>query len=258
MLCTFVLVAGCGQTSSGPDQSTSAGTSPAKPTHVYDVEPASATRKIDAADDQVSQAVAIAEASPADTAVATADIAEPAALPVAPKGPLPLNDALDAESVMPQVALTEAHAKTCLVRVGDQLPNFELADLKGEKHPLGELMGAKLTVVFFWTGKLPTALTELADMQSKFQTRFGNDGVAIVGINSGDDPQLAAELVEQAGAKFTNLSDRDRAAFAQVAAEKMPRTYLVDPAGKILWFDIEYSRSTRRDLASAIQFSLAH
>ncbi len=36
----------------------------------------------------------------------------------------------------------------------------------------------------------------------------------------------------------------------------MPRTYLVDSQGKILWFDMEYSRSTRRDLRDAIRVVL--
>jgi hypothetical protein len=31
---------------------------------------------------------------------------------------------------------------------------------------------------------------------------------------------------------------------------------LIDAAGKILWFDIEYSRTTRRDLVGAIQATL--
>jgi hypothetical protein len=42
-----------------------------------------------------------------------------------------------------------------------------------------------------------------------------------------------------------------------VASEKLPRTYLLDASGKILWFDIEYSRTTRQQLLSAIRFSLA-
>ena len=29
-----------------------------------------------------------------------------------------------------------------------------------------------------------------------------------------------------------------------------------DPAGKVLWFDLEYSPTTRRDLTSAIRVSL--
>jgi hypothetical protein len=32
--------------------------------------------------------------------------------------------------------------------------------------------------------------------------------------------------------------------------------YLLDPAGKVLWFDIEYSTGSRRDLERAIRFVL--
>jgi hypothetical protein len=36
----------------------------------------------------------------------------------------------------------------------------------------------------------------------------------------------------------------------------LPRTYLLDSSGKILWFDLEYSRSTRRELNQAIRYVL--
>ena len=52
------------------------------------------------------------------------------------------------------------------------------------------------------------------------------------------------------------LVDADRAYFRQVATEKLPRTYLLDRNGKILWFDLEYSRSMRRELQNAIQYYL--
>jgi hypothetical protein len=52
------------------------------------------------------------------------------------------------------------------------------------------------------------------------------------------------------------LSDKDGAAHKQVATSKLPRSYLLDPSGKILWFDLEYSPTTRRDLAQAIRFTL--
>ena len=36
---------------------------------------------------------------------------------------------------------------------------------------------------------------------------------------------------------FPNLLDADGKAFAQVGSEKLPRTFVLDPSGKILWFD---------------------
>jgi len=33
----------------------------------------------------------------------------------------------------------------------------------------------------------------------------------------------------------------------------MPRTFLLDANGKVLWFDVEYSRAARRDLIVSIK-----
>ena len=41
--------------------------------------------------------------------------------------------------------------------------------------------------------------------------------------------------------------------FKTVAKEKLPRVYLLDASGKILWFDIDYARAMRRDLQTAIR-----
>ena len=34
---------------------------------------------------------------------------------------------------------------------------------------------------------------------------------------------------------------------------RMPRVYVLDADGKIVWFDIEYSQSTQRELKQAIE-----
>jgi hypothetical protein len=41
-----------------------------------------------------------------------------------------------------------------------------------------------------------------------------------------------------------------------VATEHLPRTYLLDAEGRILWFDLEYSRATARELINALHFFL--
>ena len=48
------------------------------------------------------------------------------------------------------------------------------------------------------------------------------------------------------------LIDADATYFKSVATEKLPRTYLLDQEGKILWFDIEYSQSTYRELLKTL------
>ena len=53
-----------------------------------------------------------------------------------------------------------------------------------------------------------------------------------------------------------NLRDPDRQAFAQIASDLLPRSYLLGADGEILWLDVEYSRSTRRELRNAILYHL--
>jgi peroxiredoxin len=175
----------------------------------------------------------------------------------AAEAPLPLDNVDAADLTMPEVSLTEQHAATCRVRVGEKFPDLQLPDTAGQQQSLSRLLGDKLTLVVFWNSKEPTSLEELADLGRYHQPRFGDRGLAIVAVNTGDKPQLAAELAKQAGAEFTILSDADGAAFQQVATAKIPRSYLLDPSGTVLWFDLEYSPTTQRDLAEAIRYSLA-
>lgn len=181
--------------------------------------------------------------------------APPAPLP-ASEAPLPLDRLSTSELSMPVVVLSDQHAAISTTKVGDSLPNVELPDANGQQQTLAQLFGSKLTLVVFWDGSQPTALEELSDLTRYYLPRFGDKGLAVVAINSGDSAAHAAELAKDAGASYPVLIDADRKAFAQVASAMLPRSYLLDASGKVIWFDLEYSPTTRRDLAVAIRHTL--
>jgi hypothetical protein len=64
------------------------------------------------------------------------------------------------------------------------------------------------------------------------------------------------ELAVKHGVTIPSLLDSDGAAFGQVATSLLPRTYLLDAAGRIVWFDLEYSRSQRLELHNAVYHQL--
>jgi peroxiredoxin len=161
-----------------------------------------------------------------------------------------------AELVMPKVLFTDAHAQTNLLGVGDQMPAITLPDLAGKNQELGSLLGKQVTVVLFWSAANPYAVAELGDLEIDLHKRFGPRGLEVVAIAERDSPQVVQQMVSKAGVKFPVLLDAQGQALAQLATKKLPRTYLLDGSGKILWFDIEYSRSTWRDLRRAIQYVL--
>ena len=159
---------------------------------------------------------------------------------------------------MPQVVLSHAQSELCKVKVGDQLPDVQLPNLDGQTNNLGKLLGSKLTVVVFWGSASRSSVQEIGDLASGIVKRYGDFGVAAVGINVGDEAAQAKALAKSAGAGFTMLADRDVEALRSIGPPRPPVTYLVDPSLKVLWFDIEYSNTTRRDLEQAIRYALAH
>ncbi len=159
-----------------------------------------------------------------------------------------------APAQIPPVTLSKAHEALCKVKVGDVMPAFMLPQLSGgAPAKLSWPFGKSATVVVFWKGDRRMAREQLADMKPDVIEPFGKAGVAVVGIAVGQSGGDAQAAVNAAKANFPNFLDADGKAFAQVGSEKLPRTYLLDPQGKILWFDIEYSHGTRRELNQALQ-----
>jgi peroxiredoxin len=259
LLCLLAIVCGC--TQNGPPQVASIPSTTS--------ETAEKTVTVEqpvAVDPNVHPATAETRIPSVAESAAKSDQPEPPAETASPaparltnvKAIVPFGEVADAELKMPQVSLTQAHADACRVKVGDPFPESELKDTAGQAQPLASLRGQKMTVIVFWNGTKANSREELADLEPAILARFGASGVGIVGVNSGDNPQLVGELAKQSGASFPVLCDPEQALLEQVAPGKVPATYLLDATGTVLWFDIEYSRSTRRELAEAIRYTLAH
>jgi peroxiredoxin len=141
------------------------------------------------------------------------------------------------------------------VKVGDAMPEIQLPRLDGNGEPtdLAKLSGDKATVVVFWSADRRMAREQLADLRSDVIELFADRGVAVVGIAVEKSRERAESALQQARADFPNLLDTGGEAFAKVGSQKLPRTYLLDPQGKIIWFDIEYSLGTRRELHQALR-----
>jgi peroxiredoxin len=154
---------------------------------------------------------------------------------------------------VPQVLLTAQHEALCRVKVGDTLPAIELPKLGGGRAKLADLYGRAATVVVFWKSDRRMTLDELADLGPDVVEPFGTQDVAVVGIAVEESAGDARAVLSKAGAKFTNLLDADGQAFAKVGSQKLPWTLVLDASGQVVWFDLEYSHATRRELEQTLQ-----
>jgi peroxiredoxin len=159
---------------------------------------------------------------------------------------------------IPKVGLSDALRATCLVNVGDMMPDAELFSPDGGKVSLENQYGEKYTVLFFWSEAGSNYLrlsadAALQDLQGDVADPYAAKGVKVIGINVGDNPAVVRQELMKAGVKSSCFFDPDKAFFSKVAKSKLPRVYLLDASGKIIWFDTEYTQSTRRNLMQAIK-----
>jgi peroxiredoxin len=170
---------------------------------------------------------------------------------VAPKDPVTIVTTEPMETYEPKVVLSSTHEETCLVKVGDKMPELALKSLTGEAVALKELQGDGLTVVVFWTTRLVVAREQFQLLAFDVALPLRDAGVRVVAVNVGV-PVEQLELDAIAKDEVTCVLDPDGSAAAKVATDLLPRTYLIDSEGTILWFDIGYSRMTRRELKNAV------
>jgi peroxiredoxin len=166
-------------------------------------------------------------------------------------------------STIPQVVLSDALRAVCVVGVSDKMPEVELPDPAGNLHTLSSMYGQKLTVVCVWTiGDSPRsrlmATRTLKDLVKSIAEPFGEKGVRLIGIDVGDPPAAVQQRMAEAEATFPTLLDPKGEFCGKLATDrKMPRAYLLDSSGRILWFDVELPRDSLHDLVQGIRVSLA-
>lgn len=156
----------------------------------------------------------------------------------------------------PEVLLSSHHAATCQVKVGDPFPRFNVQTLDGQITNLADHLGSPLTVVVFWNRLHVPAVEQVCRLDQEITRPFASKGLEAIAINVNDSIEDAQGLLQVISHEFLTLLDPTGDAFRQVASEGLPRTYLLDAQGTILWFDLEYSRSMRRDLQRAIEHYL--
>jgi len=154
--------------------------------------------------------------------------------------------------IIPKVFLSKLHAQWCVANVGDSFPMFELPQISGEPTKLSTLFGKQATVVIFWNADRWMSRMALDDLVNLVANEYDSQQIAVVGIAVRQPAGAVRHLLNETNATFPQLLDTNGDALAQVGSIALPRIYVLDPKGNIVWFDIEYSESTRRELTQAL------
>jgi hypothetical protein len=151
--------------------------------------------------------------------------------------------AAPAASQVPKVALSAQHQAMVKVGVGQEFPAVQ---------QVADGLGTKATVVAVWKGDGAMAKSMLRDLGVDIAEQYKSPEVATFAIATG---MPVAEAQQQATAlKYTGpvLADEQGETFATLGTDRLPRIYVLDSKGQVVWMDIEYSLSSRRELKQAL------
>ena len=161
---------------------------------------------------------------------------------------------------IPKVLMDETRRSTFRVWVGQTMPDGQLHTLQGESVARRSLWGQKLTVLVFWNSQTLSGLEELQDLAKDMLPAYQEKGLRVVAVNVAEEASSAQKALPTAASGLPVLLDPTGQYFAQIAQPGpkpdiplLPRTYVVDAQGKILWLDIGYGEETLRGIETTVR-----
>lgn len=170
------------------------------------------------------------------------------------KASLPL---LNPNPRKPEILLSSQHQQQVVKQLGDVLePTSQLQDVAGQDVVLRDALSDRLTVLIFWSEKSVAGYEQFRRIPVDVLARFAPHRVKVVTINVGGTVKETQRLTGKAADKILSLADTESKLLKQFAKAGVPRTYVLDAQGRVLWYDIEFSESTRRELDNALTYYL--
>ena len=110
---------------------------------------------------------------------------------------------------------------------------FSLRDIDGKQHILSDYKGQVVIVNFWATWCLPCR-EEMPSMQRAWE-QLKDDNVTLLGINVGGDEESINSFLDDYPVDFPILMDTDSSVTTEWAVLGLPTTFVVDPAGKVVY-----------------------
>ncbi len=125
-------------------------------------------------------------------------------------------------------------ARTTLVHVGDPAPDFTLATVDHGEFSLSAQRGRVVLVNFFATW-CPPCREEMPHLKKRIQDRFAGKDFVMVSVAREEAADVVSPFMKKYEADWDFALDTERQAFAQYAEAYIPRNFVIDRYGKIVF-----------------------
>lgn len=169
---------------------------------------------------------------------------------------LPENEAQAAERSVATLVEDEPDdlAETTLINAGDVAPDFTVEMLDGSKVTLSALQG-KPTLLIFWATWCPPCRLELSKLQEHIIDRYG-DKINVLPISRGEERAKVEEYISKMGYTFAVGLDGDQSIYRKYATNYIPRCFVIDAKGKVLYSGVGYDEAIAKEVEQNIEKAL--
>jgi len=171
-----------------------------------------------------------------------------------PKPVTPLEEPDEEIPYEPKLFFSASQLATCLLKQGDSVADCVLQTKMAEPVNLKTKLQPGLNLLVFWNQQETTAKEQRERLEEDLEVPLRANRIHVIAVHVGDAGGPIPSEWTDSTEMVDMLLDPDRSCFAKLATEKLPRTYLLDANGQILWFDIEYSQDSVRELLNAIRW----
>jgi Peroxiredoxin len=149
------------------------------------------------------------------------------------------------------------YAQTDLVQTGQKAPDFSYKTEKGKVRKLSELKGKVVWINFFATWCGPCRM-ELPVLQEKVWNKYkNNDKFRLLVIGRQHSAEEIATFKAKQNLDMPMFADPNKAIFSLFATQSIPRNYLIDSTGKVVYCSMGYSEEEFQKLIDVLDKLMA-
>nr|WP_321451664.1 redoxin family protein [uncultured Carboxylicivirga sp.] len=141
------------------------------------------------------------------------------------------------------------------VKVGDKVPTFELQSVSSDISTAN--LEGKVVLINFFATWCPPCVKELPHLQNDIWNKYKDNKDFVLLVVGREHSQ--ADLDKFASSKELNLPfypDPERAVFGKFAKQSIPRNYVIDKKGNIIYSSVGYNEKEFNKLKAVLKEQL--